>query len=83
MLPGLVTSTTTDSEMGTQDFTRIRVGIGRPAKSTPSEDDIIAYVLSDFTPEEKQAVIQVIPSASEAILCLLTEGLTSAMNRYN
>jgi PTH1 family peptidyl-tRNA hydrolase len=70
-------------ELGTQDFTRIRVGIGRPANPTPTEDDIIAYVLSDFTPQERKAVSSVIPRVSEAILCLLTEGLTTAMNRFN
>lgn len=68
-----------------QDFPRLRVGIGRP--DTPvnktSEADIIAYVLSDFTPEEKQTIAQVIPRVSEAILCLLTEGTVAAMNRYN
>ena len=80
-----VKSITTES--GSQDFLRIRVGIGRPPTvegSTEINDaDIIAYVLSDFTPEEKQTVTQVIPTVSEAILCLLTEGLTAAMNRYN
>jgi PTH1 family peptidyl-tRNA hydrolase len=70
-------------ELGTKDFARLRVGIGRPAKPNPTEDDIIAYVLSDFTPEEKRAVNQIIPKVSEAILCLLTEGLTAAMNKYN
>jgi PTH1 family peptidyl-tRNA hydrolase len=68
-------------ELGSQDFIRIRIGISRPAEI--SDDDIIAYVLSDFTPEEKKAIAQVIPRVSEAILCLLTEGLTPAMNKYN
>lgn len=71
-----------------QDFTRIRVGIGRPiivgGSGKPSEeDDIVAYVLSDFTPEEKQGIAQVMPRVSEAIFCLLTEGLMAAMNKYN
>jgi PTH1 family peptidyl-tRNA hydrolase len=70
-------------ELGNQDFIRIRVGIGRPDKAEISEEDIIAYVLSDFTPDEKQAIARVIPRVSEAILCLLTEGLTTAMNKYN
>ena len=69
------------SYLESQDFIRLRVGIGRPAKI--SEDEIIAYVLSDFTAEQKQAINQVIPRVSEAILCLLTEGLTPAMNKYN
>jgi PTH1 family peptidyl-tRNA hydrolase len=70
-------------EVGSRDFIRIRIGIGRPDKAEASEDDIIAYVLSDFTPDEKKAIAQIIPRVSEAILCLLTEGLTPAMNKYN
>jgi len=75
------------AELGSQDLLRIRVGIGRPIITTDSteisEADIITYVLSDFTPDEKQTITRVIPRVSEAILCLLTEGLTAAMNRYN
>lgn len=75
------------AELGSQNFIRIRVGIGRPVKNEGftelSEDEIIAYVLSDFTPDEKQAITQVIPRVSEAIFCLLTEGPVAAMNRYN
>jgi PTH1 family peptidyl-tRNA hydrolase len=70
-------------KLGTQDFIRIRVGIGRPAKPNSTEDDIIAFVLSDFTPDEKKAISLITPKVSEAILCLLTEGLTQAMNRFN
>jgi len=75
------------SYLESQDFIRLRVGIGRPVKNEGSaeisEDEIIAYVLSDFTAEQKQTIDQVIPRVSEAILCLLTEGLVAAMNRYN
>jgi len=75
------------TELGSQNFIRIRVGIGRPVKNEGftefSEDETIAYVLSDFTPDEKQAIIRVIPRVSEAILCLLAEGPVAAMNRYN
>ncbi len=75
------------AELGSQDFLRLRVGIGRPT-ITPgsaelSETDIVAYVLSDFTPDEKQTIVRVIPRVSEAILCLLTEGLMASMNKYN
>jgi len=70
-------------ELGSQGFIRIRVGIGRPTKSPLSEDEIIAYVLSDFTPAEKKAIDKTIPRVSEAILCLLTDGLTVAMNKFN
>lgn len=75
------------TELGSRDFSRLRVGIGRPTvvdgSNEITEADIIAYVLSDFTPEEKPTITQVIPKVDEAILCFLTEGLAVAMNRYN
>ncbi len=74
-------------ELNNRDFLRIRVGIGHPpgivSSSENTDADIITYVLSDFTPEEKKAITQVIPKVSEATLCLLTEGLIVAMNKYN
>ena len=71
------------AELGNHDFLRLKVGIGRPTTAEIRENDVIAYVLTDFTPEEEEIVIQVIPKVSEAILCLITEGLTVAMNKYN
>ncbi|HEY56234.1 MAG TPA: aminoacyl-tRNA hydrolase [Dehalococcoidia bacterium] len=74
------------SSLGTQDFPRLRVGIGRPAASeNPVETDegVSSYVLGDFTPEEARIVAQVIPRVSQAIVCFLTEGISSAMNSYN
>ena len=73
--------------LGSRDFYRVRVGIGRPVipenSGADKEIEIIDYVLSDFTPAEKQIVDLVIPQVSEAVVCLLTEGLTAAMSRYN
>ncbi len=73
--------------LGRPDFLRLRVGIGRPTGVTGSpeanEATIVSYVLSGFTTEEKRVISQTIPMVSEAILCLLTEGLTVAMNKYN
>jgi PTH1 family peptidyl-tRNA hydrolase len=75
------------AHLGSTDFLRIRVGIGRPAifegSARDKEAEIIDYVLSDFTPDEMKTITQVIPEVSEAILCLLSEGLTAAMNKYN
>jgi PTH1 family peptidyl-tRNA hydrolase len=72
------------TQLKSQDFIRLRVGIGHPGTTNDTtETDVIAYVLSDFTPDEKQVITQVMPMVSDAILCLLTEGLTAAMNRYN
>jgi PTH1 family peptidyl-tRNA hydrolase len=71
------------SHLGSHDFHRIRIGIGRPDTGEIEEDDTVSFVLSEFTPEEQKVIDQVIPTVSEAILCLLTDGLTTAMNRYN
>jgi PTH1 family peptidyl-tRNA hydrolase len=73
--------------LGSQDFSRLRVGIGRPVPvgghSQIGEDDIVRYVLNDFTGEEKRVITPVIPMVSEAALCFLSEGISQAMNRYN
>ena len=66
--------------LGSQDFPRVRVGIGRPQADN---QDVIPYVLSDFSPEEKVVIETAIARVGEAILCLLTEGITIAMSRYN
>ena len=71
------------AHLDSKNFVRIRVGIGRPDTIETSEDDIIDFVLSSFTPNEKGIVAKIIPRVSEAIYCLLTEGVTMAMNRYN
>lgn len=72
---------------GSRDFYRIRIGIGHPDMSDVSagekEGMVIDYVLSDFTRDESKIIEKVLPSASEAITCLLAEGLNAAMNRYN
>jgi len=65
------------ASLGSQDFPRIRVGIGRP------EGDEIAYVLSDFSAEERELVEEAISKVADAIYCFLAEGVEAAMNRYN
>lgn len=74
------------AELGSQDFLRVRVGIGRPPGGqglTEADAGVIDYLLSDFTPEEMEAINGVLPLVSEAVACLIEEGLTAAMNKYN
>ncbi|MBC8276258.1 MAG: aminoacyl-tRNA hydrolase [Chloroflexi bacterium] len=75
------------SALGSEDFPRIKVGIGRPAKedgtAITDEDVIVGYVLSGFTPQEDVAVKPTIATVAEAIHCVLTEGITAAMNKFN
>jgi len=67
-------------DLGSRDFPRIRVGIGRPAEE---DQDTIDYVLSDFNINEKVIIEDSITRVAEAVLCLLEEGVTAAMNKYN
>jgi PTH1 family peptidyl-tRNA hydrolase len=69
--------------LDTRDFIRLRIGIGRPNKAQVSEEDVINYVLNDFTPAEKRAIDSILPQVSQALLCLLKDGLTPAMNKFN
>jgi PTH1 family peptidyl-tRNA hydrolase len=63
--------------LGSEEFPRIRVGIGRP------NVDEVSYVLGNFTAEEKNIARETVVRVSDVILCILTEGLEAAMNRYN
>jgi PTH1 family peptidyl-tRNA hydrolase len=73
------------SALGSEAFPRIRVGIGRPQgeEQSISEDTIVNYVLSDFSPQEEATIKPVIAKVSEAIDYFLTEGIEAAMNRFN
>lgn len=66
------------ASLESEEFLRIRVGIGRP-----DDGDEVAYVLSDFTAAEKGLIKQAIATVSDAIYCILAEGIEAAMNRYN
>jgi len=65
--------------LGTRDFPRVRIGVGRP----PSGVDPIAHVLSDFAPEEQPEIEKTIEQAVEAALSLVREGLDKTMTRFN
>jgi PTH1 family peptidyl-tRNA hydrolase len=73
------------SALGSEDFPRIRVGIGRPQseEQSISEDAIVNYVLSDFSSQEEATIKTVIATVSEAIDCFLTEGIEAAMSKFN
>jgi PTH1 family peptidyl-tRNA hydrolase len=71
--------------LGSEDFPRIRVGIGRPQaeEQSMSEDTIVNYVLSDFSPQEEAIIKSVIARVAEAIDCFLTQGIEAAMSKFN
>ena len=74
------------NEIDSQEFLRLRIGIGRPVPAETTaidEADIISHVLGDFTDAESQIITRVIPQVTDIILYLLTNGVTAAMNKYN
>ena len=71
------------NELGSQNYNRLKIGIGRPDFLASTEAEIIDYVLNNFNAEEKQIVDEILPEASEAVLCFITDGITAAMSNYN
>jgi PTH1 family peptidyl-tRNA hydrolase len=73
--------------LGSEDFARIKIGIGRPLDrdgiAITDEDSIVDYVLSDFTPREDDIIKAAIAQVAKAIQSILTEGITAAMNKFN
>ena len=67
------------STLSTQDFPRVRVGIGKP----PPELDGMSYVLGAFPPDEKLVIEEAVRTVADVVLCLIQEGVEKAMNRYN
>jgi len=67
------------TQLGTQEFPRMRLGIGRP----PGQMDPVDYVLKDFLPSEQDLLKIVLQTAVEACQTFITEGLTKTMNKYN
>ena len=69
----------TIEQLGTKDFPRLRLGIGRP----PGRMDPAAYVLQDFSREEMKVLSEIIDRAADAALEFVINGLDKAMNKYN
>lgn len=67
------------SKIVTQDFPRLRVGIGRP----PGRKDAATHVLEDFTRDEVIAMRDVHDRAIAGIVLWLNEGIDKAMNKVN
>ena len=67
------------AEIGTGDFARVRVGVGRPRPGTP----VIDHVLSPFDPEELEIVEGAVALAADAVEHLVNEGVRSTMDTVN
>jgi peptidyl-tRNA hydrolase, PTH1 family len=73
---GLRSATTA---LGSNDFLRVRFGIGRP----PGRQDPADYVLRDFTAAERKELSYLVDRAADAVEALLADGLDAAQNAFN
>ena len=69
------------AELGTADYGRLRVGIGRPAPDF--QGDIADFVLQAVAPEERIELTRVLERASEVVESVVRDGLPQTMNRTN
>jgi len=67
------------SALGTQEFPRVRIGIGRP----PVGMDAADFVLQAFRVEERSDIEAATARAADAVGRIVTDGLVATMNRYN
>jgi PTH1 family peptidyl-tRNA hydrolase len=65
--------------LGTDDFPRLRLGIGHPPGQMQAPD----YVLQDFSNADMTVISETLSRAVEAVLIFINEGLEAAMNKYN
>jgi peptidyl-tRNA hydrolase, PTH1 family len=65
--------------LGTKDFPRLRLGIGRP----PGRMDAKYYVLQNFSRDDAKLLPEVLDRAADAALEFVMKGLNAAMNKYN
>jgi PTH1 family peptidyl-tRNA hydrolase len=65
--------------LGTGDFHRVRVGIGRP----PGRQDVSDFVLSDYSSTERKVVPLQVTMAADAVESLVSDGLERTQGRFN
>jgi PTH1 family peptidyl-tRNA hydrolase len=65
--------------LGTPDYIRVRVGIGRP----PGRMDAAAYVLQNFSGTERETLPNLISDAADAVELIAAEGLTAAQLKFH
>lgn len=66
-------------QLGTEEFPRLRMGVGRPS----GQGDAADYVLKPFTGEDKELLSQILGRAVESVKIFVRLGLDQAMNQFN
>jgi PTH1 family peptidyl-tRNA hydrolase len=65
--------------LGTDEFARLRIGVGRG----DARRDLADHVLATFDPEERASVAEAVDRSADAADLFVAEGITSVMNRFN
>ena len=65
--------------LGTLDFPRLRIGVGRGDESV----DLASHVLDEFADDERGTLAEVLERSVEAAVTWASDGITAAMNRFN
>jgi PTH1 family peptidyl-tRNA hydrolase len=69
----------TSSALGSREYTRVRIGIGRP----PGQQDPADFVLREWTATQRKELPFLIDRAADAVEALVRDGLEAAQNEYN
>lgn len=65
--------------LNTEDFIRVRVGIGTP----DNKEDIMDYVIKPIPKREREILYKSILKAKDSVIEILDNGIDAAMNKYN
>ncbi|UCG86433.1 MAG: aminoacyl-tRNA hydrolase [Gemmatimonadota bacterium] len=69
-----------ENRLGSQEYCRLRIGVG---PLPDGFDDPADFVLSGFEQDEVDTLARLLPTLADAVECWLTEGIETAMNRFN
>jgi len=68
------------AHLGTDQFPRIKVGVGAPEHP---DHEMVDWVIGNFTPAEKKVVTKAIDRVLGAVECIIEKGVSEGQNRYN
>lgn len=71
------------AHLGTQNFPRLRIGIGRPQGANSSDDPSTSHVLGRFSAVENELMTEVLQLVVAAVELSIKQGVEKAMSRYN
>lgn len=71
-----------EAALGSQDYGRLRIGVGRPG-DLGVDVDLATWVLAPPTPAQEEKILSAFGDMTRAVECWLAEGMERAMNRFN